>query len=713
MADQADAASLFSPHWYRVANLRPRLRGHIEVKRQSRRGQVWRLLDNAANHRIHRINEAAYAFVGRCDGQHSTEQIWQALLAADAEAVPSQDEIVGLLVQLHQAGLLQFDVTPDFAAVVASRQRARRQKWRARVNPLAFRVPLFNPGLLLRRLEFWLAPLLGRWGLMVTALLILAAVPVAAGHAGEIQAYADRWLYTPRYLMALWLIYPLMKAAHELAHGLAIRRGGGEVPEMGITLLMLTPVPYVDARAASAFRLARQRAAVAAAGVFAELAIAALGLFAWLALQPGLPRDLAFVAFVVGVFSSLLVNGNPLLQFDGYFVLCDALGLANLGPRSAAWWAQRLRRLAGADAHRLEPARGELPWLVAYLPLSLAYRIWLAIAVVAWLGSKYYLFGVLAALVTVNGLLLKPAQHFTEHLVDRAGADGSWRRWLPLAILLAILAVPVPFSTVAQGVVWLPEQATARAGSEGFIAELPVADGQPVAAGQRLVGLRNEDLLAERERLAGELAGQQSQYLAQVGSTPERARELAEAMERTRSELALAEQRIAGLDVVAGRAGRFAMPRQADQIGRLASRGEILGYLLDPTQPVTVRVALPHEQAVLATTHTRRIDVRLADQPFATWPAVAGGIVAAAADRLPSAALGVHSGGAIVTDPADDKHLKSREPVVWLDLTLRGASSPRIGTRATVRFDHGWAPLAEQLLRRAQQMWLRHVNPAQ
>jgi putative peptide zinc metalloprotease protein len=134
---------------------------------------------------------------------------------------------------------------------------------------------------------------------------------------------------------------------------------------------------------------------------------------------------------------------------------------------------------------------------------------------------------------------------------------------------------------------------------------------------------------------------------------------------------------------------------------------------VNPAAPVTVRVALPHEQAVLVREQTRRISVQLADTPLTTWPATADGVVSAATDSLPSAALGMNSGGAIVTDPTDDKHLKSREPVALLDLSVAEARSKRIGTRAEVRFDHGWTPLAAQLLRRAQQMWLRHVNPVE
>lgn len=706
---------LLSSHWYRVANLRPRLRGHIESKRQSRRGEVWHLLINPANHRVHRINCTAYGFIGRCDGKLTSQQIWDALFATDADAVPAQDEIIGILGRLFDADLIQFDVIPDLAMIHARGSSARHGERKVRLNPLAFRVPLFDPTALLRRMGFVLNDSIVAVILALGIALIALALPLALANLGWLRAHAETWLGTPRYIVAMCLAYPVMKACHELAHALAIRRWGGEVRQVGIALLMLMPVPYVDARAASSFRSARHRALVSAAGIFVELVLAALALLAWLNLQPGWLADLSFAIFFIGAFSSLIVNGNPLLRFDGYHVLCDALALPNLALRSAAWWAAKLRKSAGIVAPGIHPARGELPWLVAFAPLSLVYRIWLSLLLIGWLGGIHLLLGLGVAAVVVYGLLIKPFVSFVAGIrFDGYLCITPWRRWLAVSAPLIMMAIPVPFTTTAQGLTWVPEHATARAESDGFLAELPVADGNRVTAGTVLARLDNEDLRVERDRAAGQLLAQQTNMFAQAQRvSPERVRELTEAMQSTRNELEVLDRRLSGLTVTARGDGHLVMPRQSDRLGALVTRGESLGYVLDPTAPLLIRVALPHEQALLVRERTRKIAVLLPEDPFTTWTARADGEMSGATRELPGAALGVTSGGVVVTDPADSRHLKSWEPVVWMDVVIPDLPSTRIGTRVEVRFDHGWAPLAMQIGRRAQQVLLSHFNPVE
>ena len=144
------------------------------------------------------------------------------------------------------------------------------------------RVPLGNPTALLRRLD-WLGPAIinpaALW-LWVTAIAISAAAGIV--HGPELVTQVASNMGTPRFLMIAWLCYPLIKLLHELGHGLAVRRWGGEVHEAGFSLLVLVPAPYVDASASAAFRDRRHRIIVGAIGIMVELAIAAVALAVWL-----------------------------------------------------------------------------------------------------------------------------------------------------------------------------------------------------------------------------------------------------------------------------------------------------------------------------------------------------------------------------------------------------------------------------------------------
>ena len=141
----------------------------------------------------------------------------------------------------------------------------------------------------------------------------------AFGAVNQWSALSVHWearFLDPGNLLSLWLLYPLVKGLHELGHGFATRHWGGEVHEMGVMLLVFTPVPYVDASASSAFPSRNQRMVVAAAGIMVELLLTGVALLLWSYSDPGLLRDLCFNVLVIGGVSTLLFNGNPLLRFD-------------------------------------------------------------------------------------------------------------------------------------------------------------------------------------------------------------------------------------------------------------------------------------------------------------------------------------------------------------------------------------------------------------
>lgn len=712
-------ASLFSAQWYRVAPLHPRLRAQVRTQRQQWRGQRRYTLSDAATGRQHMINEAAYQFIGRCDGRHDVQQVWDAVLEAQGDAAPTQDEVIQLLVQLNEHELLQSERTPDSEGLFRRRKERSRRKRRTMVNPFAFRLPLGDPSTWLPRLDPLAAVLFRPTALWIWLAALVLGLLGAAANWHELQTYAHTYMLTPRFLALTWLLYPLIKGVHELGHALAVRRWGGEVHEIGMALLVLVPAPYVDASASAGFARRTQRAAVAAAGIMVETSLAVLALLLWLNVQPGLVRDIAFVVMTIGGVSTLLFNGNPLLRFDAYYVLCDLLDLPNLATRSGAYWSYLIRhRLMRAPAEPPQLAAGERKWLAVYAPASFAYRFGISVVIILWFGAKWLLLGVAAAIYLMVSMLLRPvAAWIKQALAAAAPGRELLRVRFGIAALIAVPGVllcvlPLPLATVAPAVVWLPEQAHVRPEVEGFIAKLPLADGSPVKPGDLLVVLENPELLAARDQLAGQLSGLQADQYQLLLRDPSGAQNLAEQIERTQAELGRTEQRIAQLEVRAKVAGRLVMPRQADLLGMFGRQGEDLGYVLEPAQ-LRVRAAVAEEDAYLVRNRTRRAAVRLAEAPGSNVPASVTQDEPAASHLLPSPALGDRGGGPYVTDPADKDGRRSLAPVYLIDLTLAGGGLERVGGRAWVRFDHGFEPLAMQGLRLASQLFLKHFDPTE
>ncbi|KQP44263.1 hypothetical protein [Pseudorhodoferax sp. Leaf274] len=719
-APSAGAAqeSLFNPRWHRVAGLRPQLRPHAELRLQVQRGTPFHVLRDLTNDNALRLNGAAYAFVGRCDGQSSVQQIWDAMLAAHPEQAVTQTEVIEMLVGLHGRNLMQFDVTPDVENLFHAQDRRRRRRRVGGVNPLAFRLPLGNPARLLAPLRPLGPWLFSRTGLALWLAAVLPALLAAAMHADELAREAGKVLGSPGYVLLAWLCYPIVKGLHEAAHALALQRYGGEVHQAGVTLIALSPVPFVDASAAEGLRQRGQRALVSAAGILAELAIAALAMGVWLAVQPGLLRDLAFIAMLTGALSTVLTNGNPLLRYDGYFVLCDLLDLRNLATRSGRWWSEALgQRLFGVRLRApVEPLPGERVWLQLYAPLSWTYRVVLSVVVGLWLGGFSAALGAAALALLLGANILVPLRGMLQMLGLSTREDAERRRaWLRASLVGAALAafatlVPLPQSSVAEGVVWLPENAQLRAGTDGFIAALDAGNGQQVRAGARIALLDDPVLPARRATLAGDVAEADVRLFQAIDRAPQDAPDLRQRLAYHEAELARLDQRLAVRAVTAQADGQLVLQAQDQLVGQFRHRGETIGHVLTAA-PTTVRLALPQQQAELVRGRSRGIAVRLLDNPGQAYTGRIALRVPGTLNQLPSAALGEAFGGRIATDPGDPDGLRTRQPVVVMDIDLDTRASPRFGTRALVRFDHGTAPLAQQALRGLQQLLLGHFNP--
>jgi putative peptide zinc metalloprotease protein len=269
--------SLFSQAWYRVADIRPRLRSHAQIQRQTYRRKDWYVLQDHSTGRFHRFSSEAYLIIGLMDGRRTLGQIWEAACARLGDDMPTQDEVIGLLSQLHHSDVLQSDIPPDIADLYERQSRARRAHWLGRLqSPMAIRFPILDPDRFLERTQFIVRPLFGWAGAFIWISIVVPASVLAVLHWSELTSnLADRVMALEN-LFYLWWIYPVVKAAHEFGHAYAVKRWGGEVHEMGIMLLVLMPIPYVDASSSSAFFDKRKRMIVGAVGILIELLLAAL-----------------------------------------------------------------------------------------------------------------------------------------------------------------------------------------------------------------------------------------------------------------------------------------------------------------------------------------------------------------------------------------------------------------------------------------------------
>jgi len=714
----AETERFLSSNWYRVAALKPRLREHAVVRMHRYRGQPWYVISDGVQNRVHRVSPAAYVLVAAMDGTRSLDNIWSDAAVTLGEHAPTQDQAIQLLGQLYRNDLVAGDVPPDAGELFERRGRLQRGKvlqWL--LNPLALRIPLVDPNAFLGSTLWLVRPLVGPLGAVLWLAAVLPALLLAAQHWPELtQNISDRVL-PPQNLLLIGAIYPVIKLLHELGHGYTTRAHGGEVHELGIMLLVLLPLPYIEVSAAAGFRSKWTRCLVGASGMMVEIFIAALAMYVWLAVEPGVLRAVAFNVMLTASISSVLFNGNPLLRYDGYYVLADAVEVPNLAQRGGQYWSYLTRRyLFGTPQNDFAATSGERVWFLLYTPLAMGYRVAVTVGIALFLMKRYLAAGIALALWgAATGIALPVLRAVWSILTSNAylrrrGRAVAVTGGLIVAGAALLLWVPAPLHVEVEGVVWLPDDAFVRAGTAGFVQTLRATPGMRVRRGDVLLVNADPELQSNLVRLRA----REDELAARLDSV--RFSDRVEAiltkteLDQVRIELAREEQRAALLRVRADRDGIFVMPDPDDAIGRFAQRGQLLAYVVPPAGARTVRATVSQEDVQLVRRGVRQVRIKLDDLPARTIAVQGMREVPAGTDRLPSAALGTTGGGQTLVDPRDEKGMRSLNRVFQIDLELaRAVPRAGFGERAYVRFDLPWEPLGVQLWRRTRQVLLSRV----
>lgn len=708
---------IFSDQWYRVADLRARIRKHLKVHRQVHRGKTWYILEDESNGRHHRLDPIAYAFIGRLDGEHTIEYHWEQMLEELKDDAPSQDDIVRLIGLLHQSDLIQCDIAPDVEELFQRQERRDHKRRIGAINPLSFRLRLLDPTRILDKLTPRSQWIFSRGFFFIWLGTVAWAGVLLAQHWGTIAEHAVRSLPSSRYWMLAWFCYPVIKTLHEMAHALAVRHWGGAVHEMGVTLLVMMPIPYMDASAASAFNNKYHRILVSAAGIMAEVFIAAIALFVWLNVSDGLVRDIAFVTTAIAGISTVMFNANPLVKFDGYHMLADWLEIPNLAARSKVFWAHLARRkLLHAHIHTpMDLAPGEAPWLAAYGPVSFIYRLGIMAVLVGWFSNLSLMLAAAVALLFLYALALKPGWDIFVYLSQSPEIQRHRARaWTvvsvsTIALLLAIVALPMPYATLAQGIVWVGDEARVRTATKGTLQQILASDGELVELEQPLFQLKNPLLAARKQQLEAELKALDAKYNAVIDSDSAKLQQIEEAIHSKEAEIDEAEREIAALTVKAPVSGRLVISQPQDLIGTFIGKGTVLAHVLQ-NDVTRLRAVIPQADATLVKSQTKAISVRLSESGATPLPATLITETPSATTRLPGPALAYAAGGPVITDPADPDNLTTLEPVFIVDVRLSSTHVNRVGERAWLRFDHGHAPLLTQWMLRWKQLLLNRFS---
>ena len=711
--------AFLSSDWYRVAPLKVRLRGHVESHRQDFRGDIWYVLQDHHSGKFHRITPAANYMLALMNGQRSMQAIWEAACTRFPEEPPTQSETIRLMAQLHRADLIVSDLPPDMAEIGERHGKQKRQTMLARIrNPMALRLPLFDPDRFLGAtlpLVRWLYSPLGfvLWlGLVISGLVLFGL-----NYTALTDGFRDQVLAAEN-LIIIVLAYPLVKALHELGHGYAAKAWGGEVHEIGVMFLVFIPVPYVDASDSAAFASKWRRAVVGGAGIMVELALAALALIFWVNAEPGLLRAFAFNVMLIGGISTLLFNGNPLLRFDGYFVMSDLLEIPNMGQRANKYFFYLIRRYLFRikDATSPVTARGERGWFFFYAIAAFIYRLFISFAIALFVASKFFFIGIILAIWALINTFVSPILKGIKYMAaspelrGKRGAAAAVVGLVMAGILGAFLYLPSPYVTVSYGVVWLGQNQIIRAQTDGIVTEVALANGAQAQTGQEVVTLSDEVLDLRIEALRSQLRENELRLRVATLTDQVQAQLLRDRMALLEDQIAGLGERRAALSVTAPGAGRVVIEDPQNLPNRLVQQGEVIGYIVGD-DAMALRVAIPQAKAELIRSRTEAVEILFFDDPANPVPARLIAELPQSQNTVPSRALATEGGGDIVLNPAGQTALSTLESVFQFEVApLHAREVSHVGQRALVKFDHGTEPVGFRLYRGLRQVFLRQFN---
>lgn len=709
-----EQGAIFSESWHRVAGLRIALRPALQIRKQYFRSEKWYVLQDCFDQRFYRFRPSAYQFLARLRPDRTVQEAWEECIASSPEDAPTQPEVIQLLSQLYQANLLQTELPPDSAKLFQRRQQREQRQLRATLMNLLFlKLPLWDPDAFLKKCVEPLKFLVTPWAVVVWLLVVLSGVKVALDHFPELRDQGAASL-APDSLALLYLTFIVTKAVHEFGHGFFCRAFGGEVHRLGVMLMVLNPMPYVDATASWAFRSRRQRILVSSGGMIFELFFAALAAWVWAYTGPGTLHRFAGNVMLIASVSTLLFNINPLIRFDGYYILSDLVDQPNLAMR--AWQEVRFafeRWVCGVKKAVSTAGSGkERGWLIAYGLASAVYRIVIGAGIVLYIGNQFFELGLLLAAFFLLSWSILPLIRFVGYLANTPALQRHRARaWgitgaTAVAVIGILGFVPMPHAFRAPGVIEAERFQQLFAPGDGFVEEVAAESGRVVEPNALLVRMSNPELeLQLTQALAKEkelLALRESA----LSGAPAALDPLDKRLAALKKRLANLHQQQALLAIQTTEKGVWVAPHKGEWTGAWMARGTPLGELVNPEAFRFSAVVSQDEAALLFQEKMRKVEIRLKGQAGVCIPASIQRIVPARQDELPSAALGWRSGGEVAVRPGDESGRHTAEPFFKVLATVHPVNDALLLHRRSgqIRFELAPTPLAAQWWRRLLQL---------
>ncbi len=495
-----------------------RKRPDLTASRHHYQGTGYWVVKEPVGLQYFRFHDEEYLILGMLDGHVSLQQIKDGFERRFAPQKITFGDLQQFIGMLHRSGLVISNAPGQGKALKERGGKKKRKEVIGKfTNLFAIRFRGFDPEKILTGMLPWAG-----WIFTVPALIFftgffLSAALLLGSQYETVYARlptfhqffaADRWLY-------LAVTMALVKVLHEFGHGLSCKKFGGECHEIGFMLLVFTPCLYCNVSDSWMLPNKWKRVWIGAAGIYVELILASIAAYIWYFSEPGLLNDLCLNMMFLNLVSTVLVNGNPLLRFDGYYILMDTLEIPNLRQKATEvfkrWFQKTCLGLELQDDPFL-PKRNQALFAL-YTVASVVYR-WVVVFSICWFLIKvlepYGLqqIGRMIAVMGFAGLVIQPVVQ-TWKFIRTPGRLAKVKRGPLLtslaiggAVIAAVIYIPLPHRIYCAFEIRPTRAGAVYAGTSGQIVRT-VKEGTRVKQGDELAVLRNLDLDIRLTELKG------------------------------------------------------------------------------------------------------------------------------------------------------------------------------------------------------------------
>jgi len=717
----------FSEHWFRVAQLKPRLMPSASIKKQYFRGQHWVVIQAPLNAEYFRLHAAAYGFIALLDGKRTVEEAWELSNRQFGDAAPTQGEAIQLMGRLYQSNLLKSDLPPDSAELLKRFKQRRTREMKQLASSVLFpKFPLFDPNNFLGR---WL-PLFS-WiyspiGLCIFMAAVIAGLASIAGRYGELWNSASGVLSSGN-LPWLYLSFICSKLAHELGAAFASKHFGriegdaGQVRQAGIMLLLLAPAPFIDTSGIWGLRQKSHRILATASGFLSEFTLAALAAIVWANSSSGsLAHAVSYNLMFVASVSAFLFNGNPLLRFDAYYILCDLLETPNLGTRAQQYLYYLVKRYVWKLSEANSPAhtRGERIMFFIYGVAAGLYRLLLVSMILLTVADLAFFLGVFLAIVFAVMWFIVPLGKLVRYLFISGELYKVRNRALittgafTFVAVGGILLVPVPDRFRLEGVAEAPQFVSVYTKTEGNIEFIQANLSRLSSDDLLLLKLDNPWIVTEQKRLEAQKREFAAQLRKAESLDPAEAQSWRGQLTALESELKRVNAQVEGLNMKSLVIGTWFSPDSSLVPGQFVQHGQLVGQII-PDDGLIVRAVIGQDEAAsLLEQINEQVEIRVKGRADLELTGEILSIKPAGKKELPSPAMGIPAGGEIQVDQEDQQGLTSQEHFFEIEVRPIQTKDWSVyhGQILLLRFSTSPKPLWDQGKRSLKQLFQRRFS---